>query len=54
MDFLGTDSGMEQMDSPLIFRKTLNAGHTQSQLTRVPREAGDDNLEVLYSVPFQN
>jgi hypothetical protein len=54
MEFLQTDSVVEQMDSPLMFERTINAVHPQSQLYRVAREAPDDKGEVLHSVSYRN
>ena len=42
MEFLETNSGVQQMDSPLMFGRTINAKHPQSELSRVVREAPDD------------
>ena len=46
MAFLETDSGVEQMDSPLVFGRTINAQRPQSELSRVAREAPNDKMEV--------
>jgi hypothetical protein len=54
MEFLETDSGIEQMDSPLLFGRTINVEHPQPVLSRVAREAPDDKMEVLYSVWYDN
>ena len=54
MEFLGTDSGLEQMDSPLLFGRTINAEQPQSELSRVVREAPDDKMEVLHNVSYRN
>jgi len=54
MEFLETDSGVEQMDSPLMFERTINAEHPQSELYRVAREAPDDEVEVIHSVSYHN
>jgi hypothetical protein len=54
MEFLETDSGVEQMDSPLMFGRTINAEHLQSEKSRVAREAPDDETEVIYIVSYHN
>jgi hypothetical protein len=54
MEFLETDSGVEQMDSPLMFGRTINAEHQQSELSRVAREPADDETEVFRSVWYHN
>jgi hypothetical protein len=54
MEFLETNSGMEQMDSTLMFGRIINAEHPQSELYRVAREAPDDELEVIHSVSYHN
>ena len=54
MEFLETDSGVEQMDSPLMFGRTINAERPQSQLSRVAREAPNDKKEVHHNVSCGN
>jgi hypothetical protein len=54
MEFLEADFGVEQMDSPLMFGGEINAEHTQSELSRVPREAPDDKIQVLQNVSCHN
>jgi len=54
MEFLETDSWVEQMDSPLMFGRTINAERPQSELSRVAREAADDKMEVHHNVSYGN
>ena len=54
VEFLQTDSGVEQMDSPLMFERTINAVQPQSELYRVAREVPGDKGEVLHNVSCHN
>jgi hypothetical protein len=54
VEFLETDSGVEEIDSPLMFGRTINAEHTHSELSRVAREAPDGEMKVVHSVSYQN
>lgn len=54
MEFLETDSGVEQVDSPLMFGMTLNAEHPQSELSRVVRDAPDDKMEVFHNFSYHD
>jgi hypothetical protein len=54
MEFLETFSGVEQMDSPLMFGRKINAEHQHSDLSRVAREAADDKKEVFCSIWYHN
>ena len=54
MEFLETDSAVEQMDSPLMFGRTINAVHPQSDLSRVARDAPNCKMEVNHSVSYHN
>jgi hypothetical protein len=50
MEFLETDSGVEQMDSPMMFGRTIYAEHPPSELSRVARDAPDDKMEVFNNI----
>jgi hypothetical protein len=52
-EFLEINSGVQQMDSPLMLGMTINAEHPQSELSRVAREAPDDKMEALHNVSYQ-
>jgi len=50
VEFLQRGSGLEQMDTPLKFGRTINAKRLQSQLSRAAREAPGDKDEVHHNV----
>lgn len=52
MEFLERDSGVKQMDSSLMFGRTINAERPHSEMSRVAREAPDDKGEVPHSVSY--
>jgi len=56
MEFLETDSGVEHMDSPLMFGRTINVENPQSELSRVARDAPDDTrkMEVFHNISHHN